>query len=115
MTQPETSNGTVLITGAARRIGRALALDLSLAGWTVAIHYRKSVSEADRLAEEIGAKGGRAKAFKADLAEPNAARSLLADVVREFGAPSVLINNASEFQPDTIQSLDDATWDLHLG
>lgn len=115
MTQPENGPRTALITGAARRIGRALALDLSSAGWTIAIHYRKSASEADRLVADIEARGGRAKSFQADLVDPDSSRKLVGDVVRELGPPTVLINNASEFLPDTIQSLDDGTWDLHLG
>ncbi|HET6389174.1 SDR family oxidoreductase [Hyphomicrobium sp.] len=106
---------TALITGAARRIGRALAMDLATHGWTVAINYRKSDAEAESLVSEIVQSGGRAKSFRADLAQSEAARELLAEVVRDLGPPTVLINNASEFQPDTIQSLDDATWDLHLG
>lgn len=104
-----------LITGAARRIGSALALDLARAGWTIAIHYRKSALEADRLAHEIAAGGGRARSFQADLADTESSKALVADVVRNLGPPTVLINNASEFQPDTVQTLDDETWDLHLG
>jgi NAD(P)-dependent dehydrogenase (short-subunit alcohol dehydrogenase family) len=115
MPKPEKMTKTALITGAARRIGRALALNLSDAGWTIAIHYRKSEGDAARLVEEVAARGGRARAFRADLADPHAPQSLVADVVRELAPPAVLINNASEFLPDTVQSLDDETWDLHLG
>jgi NAD(P)-dependent dehydrogenase (short-subunit alcohol dehydrogenase family) len=115
MTRNEDGPRIVLITGAARRIGRALALDLSAAGWTIAVHYRKSGAEADHLARAIEARGGRAKAFQADLAALDAPRALVADVTRQLGAPTVLINNASEFLPDTVQSLDDGSWDLHLG
>ena len=115
MIQPEKGAPTALITGAARRIGRALALDLAGAGWTIAIHYRKSRSEAENVVREIVDRGGRAKSFRADLADPDAPRELVADVVRELGPPTVLINNASEFLPDTVQSLDNGTWDLHLG
>jgi NAD(P)-dependent dehydrogenase (short-subunit alcohol dehydrogenase family) len=115
MTHSEKAPRVALITGAARRIGRALAFDLSNAGWTVAIHYRKSASEAGALAGEIETRGGRAKSFQADLVNPDAARALMADVVRELGPPMALINNASEFLPDTVQSFDDTTWDLHLG
>jgi NAD(P)-dependent dehydrogenase (short-subunit alcohol dehydrogenase family) len=115
MIEPEYGPATALITGAARRIGRALALDLAGAGWTVAIHYRKSDSEAESVVREIAERGGLAKSFRADLTDPAASRTLVADVVRELGPPTVLINNASEFLPDTIQSLDDGTWDLHLG
>ncbi|WP_414463279.1 SDR family oxidoreductase [Hyphomicrobium sp. DY-1] len=115
MNHPDSPPGTVLITGAARRIGRALALDLSRAGWTIAIHYRKSTPAALLLVEEIESKGGRAQAFQADLIDSEAPRALVADVKRVFGSPTVLINNASEFLPDTVQNLDNATWDLHLG
>lgn len=115
MNHPDNPPGTVLITGAARRIGRALALDLSRAGWTIAIHYRKSAPAALLLVEEIESKGGRAQAFQADLIDSEAPRALVADVKRVFGSPTVLINNASEFLPDTVQNLDNATWDLHLG
>lgn len=115
MNHPDKPPGTVLITGAARRIGRALALDLSRAGWTIAIHYRKSAPAALLLVEEIESKGGRAQAFQADLIDSEAPRALVADVKRVFGSPTVLINNASEFLPDTVQNLDNATWDLHLG
>ncbi|MBS0269977.1 MAG: SDR family oxidoreductase [Proteobacteria bacterium] len=114
MNQHQNETPTALITGAARRIGRALALDLARDGWTVAIHYRKSDDEAESLVREIENSGGRAKSFRADLAQSNAPRRLLADVVRDLAPPTVLINNASEFQPDTIQSLEDDTWDLHL-
>lgn len=115
MNHPDNPPGTVLITGAARRIGRALALDLSRAGWTIAIHYRKSAPAALLLVEEIESNGGRAQAFQADLIDSEAPRALVEDVERVFGSPTVLINNASEFLPDTVQNLDNATWDLHLG
>lgn len=115
MNHPDNPPGTVLITGAARRIGRALALDLSRAGWTIAIHYRKSAPAALLLVEEIESNGGHAQAFQADLIDSEAPRALVEDVERVFGSPTVLINNASEFLPDTVQNLDNATWDLHLG
>jgi NAD(P)-dependent dehydrogenase (short-subunit alcohol dehydrogenase family) len=115
MNTRQNENPTALITGAARRIGRALALDLASDGWTVAIHYRNSDDEAEGLVREIANRGGRAKSFRADLADPDAPRQLVADVIRGLAPPTVLINNASEFLPDTIQSLEDATWDLHLG
>lgn len=115
MNHPEKAPGTALITGAARRIGRALALDLSRAGWTIAIHYRKSAPAAQVLVEEIESMGGRAQAFQANLIDPDAPRALVAAVAHVFGSPTVLINNASEFLPDTVQNLDNDTWDLHVG
>ena len=60
--------GTVLVTGGAKRIGRAITLDFAAQGWAVAIHYGRSREEADALAAEIRAAGGRAAAFGADLA-----------------------------------------------
>lgn len=115
MIHSENTLRVALITGAARRIGRALAFDLSSAGWTIAIHYRKSASDAETLARGVEERGGRAKTFRADLVDPEAPSALMAEVVRGLGPPLVLINNASEFLPDTIQSLDAKTWDLHLG
>jgi NAD(P)-dependent dehydrogenase (short-subunit alcohol dehydrogenase family) len=115
MTRTSDSVQTALITGAARRIGRALALDLASAGWSVAIHYRNSSREAQVLAREIVDQGGAAKTFQADLSDRQALTGLVGAVNREFGPLTTLINNASEFLPDTLQSLDEATWDVHLG
>ena len=115
MSQASDSVKTALITGAARRIGRALALDLAEAGWSVAIHYRNSSAEAESLAREIAGKGGRAETFRADLSDRNALTHLVAATGHELGPLTTLINNASEFLPDTLQSLDEATWDVHLG
>ncbi len=118
MSYPPTTPGkaltTALITGAARRIGRALAVDLANAGWAVAIHYRNSAAEAEALAREIRAEGGTAGTFQADLADRAALTRLVADAARALGPLTALINNASEFLPDSLQTLDEETWDLHL-
>ncbi len=105
---------TALITGAARRIGRALAVDLAKAGWAVAVHYRNSAADAEALAREIGAHGVAAGTFQADLADRAALTRLVADAAHALGPVTTLINNASEFLPDSLQSLDESTWDLHL-
>jgi len=105
---------TALITGAARRIGRAIALDLAEAGWAVAIHYRKSAAEAEALARQISDGGGLASVFQADLADRQALERLVTTIGRELGPLTTLINNASEFLPDSIGQLDEKTWDLHL-
>lgn len=114
MNRSPASAGTVLITGAARRIGRAVALDLAAAGWAVAIHYRRSAAEAAELIEEIEKRGGCARAFRGDLVDRNALEQLVANVESELGPVTALINNASEFLPDSIGNLDETTWDLHL-
>jgi len=114
MAHPHDSPRTALITGASRRIGRAIAVDLAAAGFAVAIHYRKSATEAEALAAEIVAAGGKARTFTADLAQTSQLARLVAEVGRDLGPVTVLINNASEFQPDSIPGLDEKTWDLHL-
>ncbi len=114
MSQTSEASQTVLITGAARRIGRAIALDLAEAGFAVAIHYRNSGTEAEALAQHIRDRGGRARTFQADLADRQALDALVATIGRELGPLKTLINNASEFLPDSIGHLDEKTWDLHL-
>ncbi len=108
------SHKTALVTGAARRIGRAIALDLAANGWRVAIHYRGSREEALRTVETIRAAGGIATAIPADLADIDQVRALIGRCAEELGPPTCLINNASEFLLDTIASLTPADWDTHL-
>lgn len=105
---------TVLITGAARRIGRAIALDMARDGWAVAIHFRRSEAEAEVLRREIEVAGGTAALFAADLQDFAALDRLVAECAAKLGAPQCLINNASEFLLDTVHSTDAATWDTHL-
>jgi NAD(P)-dependent dehydrogenase (short-subunit alcohol dehydrogenase family) len=107
-------NQTALVTGAAKRIGRAIALDLAAHGWRVAIHYRSSREEALRLVDTIRAAGGTATAIAADLADVDQVRDLIGRCAAELGPPTCLINNASEFLLDTITSLTPADWDTHL-
>ena len=107
-------NQTALVTGAAKRIGRAIALDLATNGWRVAIHYRSSREEALRVVETIRAAGGVATAIAADLADVEQVRDLIGRCAAELGPPTCLINNASEFLLDTIASLTSADWDTHL-
>ena len=108
------SHNVVLITGAARRIGRAIALDMANHGWAIAIHYRRSKPEAEALLNEIRNLGGEAQLFEADLKNFAALDPLVASCVETLGPPLCLINNASEFLLDRVQSTDEATWDTHL-
>jgi NAD(P)-dependent dehydrogenase (short-subunit alcohol dehydrogenase family) len=110
----QTSERTALITGAARRIGRAIALDLAAHGWRVAIHYRRSEGEAHALAEEITGRGGHAAALAANLADIDDTRSLIARCAAVLGAPTCVVNNASEFSLDTVTSVTSQGWDTHL-
>ncbi|HEY8248709.1 MAG TPA: SDR family oxidoreductase [Hyphomicrobium sp.] len=109
-----TSPQTALITGAARRIGRAIALDLAAHGWQVGIHYRRSRDEAETLAAEIGRSGGMAAALPANLADLDDVQSLVARCAEALGPPTCLVNNASEFFLDTIGSVTPDGWDTHL-
>lgn len=105
---------TVLITGSARRIGRAIALDLARAGWRVCVHYRRSSGEAEGLVEEIRGLGGEAAAVAADLAVQADIERLVPACCKALGPPACLINNASEFLLDTVETVTPATWDTHL-
>ena len=104
---------TALITGAARRIGRAIAIELARDGYAIAVHYRNSKAEAEALAVEIAKLGSKAIALEANLADFSALNSLISRCTSELGAPCCLINNASEFLLDGIETLDEATWNLH--
>lgn len=84
-----------LVTGAGRRLGRAMAQALAGRGMTLGIHYHASADGARELEADIKRQGGRAASFKADLADPGAARSLPARVVSEFGRLDVLVNSAA--------------------
>jgi len=105
---------TVLITGAAKRIGRAIAEDLAGHGWRVAIHYRNSRTEADDLVDRIRAAGGHAVALQGDLARAEDVDALVPSCVAALGPPCCLINNASEFQHDTLETLTRDAWHVHL-
>ncbi len=105
---------TALITGSARRIGRAIALDLAAHGWRVAIHYRNSKDEAEALAGEIRRTGGAAAAVSANLADLDEVQSLIVRCAGALGAVTCLVNNASEFFLDTIGSVTPQGWDTHL-
>lgn len=103
-----------LVTGAARRIGRTLALALAADGWAVGVHYRASAAEAEALVEEIRAAGGRAAALRADLAVEAEVAALVPAAVAALGPLGLLVNNASHFARDTVQSATRATWDAHV-
>lgn len=94
-----------LITGGGRRIGRAIALALSRAGYAVVLHAHRSRGDAEKLAAEITAAGGQAHVVLADLAEHEAVRKLVA-AAAAFGPLTLLVNNAGVFEPDEIETLD---------
>ncbi len=104
-----------LVTGAAKRIGRTIALALAGRGWDVAVHYRNSEREALDTVSEIEAMGRRAAAVQCDLADEAQARTLLAHAAAALQAPvSCLVNNASLFQQDSAQDFSVALLDAHM-
>ncbi|CAM5396207.1 NAD(P)-dependent dehydrogenase (short-subunit alcohol dehydrogenase family) [Aquamicrobium terrae] len=106
--------GTALVTGGARRIGSAIVEDLAAHGFAVAIHANASRSEADELAARIAGAGGRAAVVTADLTDMAAAGALVAAAEAELGPVSLLVNNASVFDDDSILDFDEAAWDRHF-
>jgi NAD(P)-dependent dehydrogenase (short-subunit alcohol dehydrogenase family) len=92
--------GAALVTGAARRIGREIALALARDGWDIAVHYATSRDEALQVVAEIESLGRRAVAVNRDLAVEAGVRSLLAECSHELGAVTCVVNNASLFEYD---------------
>lgn len=103
-----------LITGAARRIGRAIALDLASHGWDIAVHHRTAGDEAQQLVALILRRGRRAVALQADLAEEAQAASLVAQAAERLGPISLLVNNAAIFERDEPLTADAASWQRHM-
>jgi len=104
-----------LVTGAGRRLGRAMALDLASRGYDVAVHYASSASGARSAAEEIAATGRNAAVLQADLLNEDDVGSLVPRAAEALGGPlTVLVNNASIFERDTVQSMTRDSWDRHF-
>lgn len=103
-----------LVTGAARRIGREIALGLAADGWGVAIHHNNSHDEAESLAAEIRAAGGRAGTVQADLSDLSSTQGLIAGAVKSVGPLTLLVNNASLFEHDGIDTMTAESWSAHL-
>ena len=106
--------GVALITGGARRIGRAIALGLAGEGWAVAVHHHRSHEAASRLASEIEAHGGRATVLTADLADEAQSAALVPEAAAALGPVTALINNASLFVPDDLPSVTPENFDAHM-
>lgn len=103
-----------MVTGAAKRIGKAIAIDLARNGFRVAVHYNGSRQSAETVRDEIRRSGGEAAIFQCDLSDPVAVRNLIPGVREVMGTLDVLVNNASQFASDGPGSFDDAIWDAHM-
>lgn len=108
------NGAAALVTGGARRIGRAISLGLAERGFKVVLHYKDSKAEAAALADEIREKGGDAATAEGNLASETAAASLMKETLSAFGPISLLVNNASAFEDDAAQDFNPETWKLHF-
>jgi len=106
---PLSSARVALVTGAAQRIGRAIALDLAQHGWQVAVHYRNSSAAAAQTVAQLRAAGGQAMAFQADLADEAACNALVPAVREVFGRIDSVLTNASLFEHDDVASFGHAS------
>ena len=110
------NNGYVLITGAAKRIGKHLALYFGAKGYPVAVHYNSSRQDADNIVSEIRNIGGTAHYIQTDLKDINAVEALILNASRLFDLPcTTLINNASVFENDDIDNFNSESWHTHMG
>ena len=115
MQDADLTGRVALVTGAAHRLGRAIAIRLHAAGADVAIHYHTSEAEAQALAEELNVQGpGTARTFGGALDDPETLAPLVEAVVADLGRLDILVNNASRFEPTPLGETDAATWDAVL-
>ena len=105
---------TALVTGAGKRLGRAMALYLAGRGHDVAVHYATSQDEAEGVAADIRAMGRRAQTFQADLLDETQTEALIPAATASLGPLTVLVNNASIFEYDRIDTATRQSWDRHI-
>jgi NAD(P)-dependent dehydrogenase (short-subunit alcohol dehydrogenase family) len=106
--------GAALITGGARRIGRALVCAAADAGYDVAIHVRAVDDEAEAAAAEVRAKGRKAAILACDLRKESTTVALVGEAETELGAVTLLVNCASVFEEDAFADMNRASWDAHM-
>jgi NAD(P)-dependent dehydrogenase (short-subunit alcohol dehydrogenase family) len=103
-----------LVTGGAKRIGRAICLMLGDAGWDVAVHFNASRNEADAVVTELKAKGRQAVALSADLTREDQVAALIGRAQKAIGPLGCLVNNASLFERDEALTATRVSWDRHM-
>jgi NAD(P)-dependent dehydrogenase (short-subunit alcohol dehydrogenase family) len=101
------------VTGAAKRVGRSIALDLGAHGFDVAVHYRASAAEADEVVVELTRLGVTAAGFGADLSSEVECRALVPDIVARLGRLDAIVNNASTFEYDNVETFGYAAMERH--
>jgi NAD(P)-dependent dehydrogenase (short-subunit alcohol dehydrogenase family) len=103
-----------LVTGAAKRLGRAIALGLAAEGWDIAVHCHRSTAEAEATAKDIRALGCRVIVLQADLGKESEVETLIPRAREKFGPINCLVNNASVFEMDKIDTVTRDSWDRHI-
>jgi len=111
---PASPAPVVLVTGAARRLGREIALALAASGWRVAVHYRSSAEDAIKTVADCAELAGDAASFYTDLEDEAAVRDLLPQVISHFGQVDAVVNNASTFEHDSTASFGFASLEKHM-
>jgi len=105
---------TVLVTGAAKRLGREIALQLAASGWRVAVHYRDSVEDATKTVADCARLTGGSASFRCNLGNETAVRNLLPAVIEKMGHVDAIVNSASTFEHDTARTFTFAAMEKHL-
>jgi len=111
---PPAARRVALVTGAAVRVGREIALGLARAGADVALHYRSSAAEAERTAGEIRALGRRAAALPAELTDPEQCRELVRACTTALGGLDFLVHSAASFERVPLEETDESVWDAAM-
>ncbi|WP_372824120.1 SDR family oxidoreductase [Polaromonas sp.] len=112
--KPVPPSPVVLVTGAARRLGREIALALAAGGWRVAVHYRSSEQDAIKTVADCAKLAGAAAHFRADLSDETEVQGLLPQVIAHFGQIDAVVNNASTFEHDNAASFGFAAFEKHM-
>jgi NAD(P)-dependent dehydrogenase (short-subunit alcohol dehydrogenase family) len=109
-----TSIKTALVTGGAKRLGRAIALALADHGWDIAVHCHRSTADAEATAAEIRNRGRRAAVIQADLGKESEVVTVIPKASAALGPLTCLVNNASVFEMDKIETVTRDSWDRHI-
>ncbi|ODA66925.1 Glucose 1-dehydrogenase 2 [Methyloligella halotolerans] len=111
---PQSTPGIVLVTGAGRRLGQVIARDFASRGWRIAAHHHKSGGGAAELVADIRDAGGEAEAIQADLSEETAPTRLFEACADALGPATCLVNNAAQYEWDTLETMTPASWEEHM-
>ena len=108
------TNRAVLVTGSARRLGRAIARHLAAEGWDVGIHFLTSSKDASEFADELKSMGRKCCLYKSDLRSEADIQTMVNTFKTDFATPILLVNSASIFKRDRVETLDAEIWDDHM-